>query len=178
MQFPQADLRTKEDGEECEEFLAAEAQVVVTNHIDIRGFFSWKKWLTITCHPSGQRSCRTTQGGIDREVTSHRCCCYWVKNLDPVLIQLFQAALILNFDLLFRDVTPCTTLTNEHWVWWNALLPCAAWSRHPPLVITRNELISTGTASKWLQLFRNICADISSKIEGNTSSFLPFVHFR
>ena len=38
MQFPQADLRTKEDGEECEEFLAAEAQVVVTNHIDIRGF--------------------------------------------------------------------------------------------------------------------------------------------
>ena len=26
--FPQADLRTKEDGEECEEFLAAEAQVV------------------------------------------------------------------------------------------------------------------------------------------------------
>ena len=33
MQFPQADLRTKEDGEECEEFLAAEAQVVVTNHI-------------------------------------------------------------------------------------------------------------------------------------------------
>ena len=27
MQFPQADLRTKEDGEECEEFLAAEAQV-------------------------------------------------------------------------------------------------------------------------------------------------------
>ena len=42
MQFPQADLRTKEDGEECEEFLAAEAQVVVTNHIDIRGFSGGK----------------------------------------------------------------------------------------------------------------------------------------
>ena len=26
--FPQTDLRTKDDGEECEEFLAAEAQVV------------------------------------------------------------------------------------------------------------------------------------------------------
>ena len=45
MQFPQADLRTKEDGEECEEFLAAEAQVVFTNHIDIRGFFQLKKMI-------------------------------------------------------------------------------------------------------------------------------------
>ena len=50
MQFPQADLRTKEDGEECEEFLAAEAQVVVTNHIDIRGFSVGKNdwWLPVT----------------------------------------------------------------------------------------------------------------------------------
>ena len=32
----QADLRTKEDGEECEEFLAAEAQVLYTSpHPDI-----------------------------------------------------------------------------------------------------------------------------------------------
>lgn len=38
--FLKADLRTKEDGEECEEFLAAEAQVVLVGMGIFGGFYN------------------------------------------------------------------------------------------------------------------------------------------